>query len=517
MAGVALASVAVCLALRARWRRRPPTPEQAHPLLALLIGIALLNSALHMAFDPSPHQTTNFALIALGSGFVCLSHRWLALILLLNGACWATLAGIAPPADGWIHFSFFLLMAYVVGVTFHLVRIWNLEGLALSSLDSQRAQAALLRSEASLRSAQRLAHLGSYELDAETGTNVHWSEETYQITGLDPQSDPLTADQYRRIVHPDDRERFSRALGQARQGQEMSAFVHRILRPDGSVRYVEAFGSPVAPPGARPRWIGTLRDVTDRELSDQARTQLQEELNHAARLGTMGEMAAALAHEIHQPLAAIVNYARGCARRLEAEGEADLPAVQDALDEICMQAERSSEIVRTLWRFARKGEPEREWVNVEQVSRDVLHLVDNDVRQQEISVRVDPICAQAFVHADPIQTAQVLLNLVRNGFDAMREAGGPIRELTILAKPSDDGMMEVEVRDTGCGLTPEVLAHLFEPFTTTKPTGLGLGLSICRRIVESYGGQIGAHPNAGGGASFHFTLPGRHGEAGHVA
>jgi signal transduction histidine kinase len=234
----------------------------------------------------------------------------------------------------------------------------------------------------------------------------------------------------------------------------------------------------------------------------------QVELARAARMSTLGGMAAGLAHEINQPLSAIVSYARGCARRLRA-GDTRPEALLDVVESIAAQALRAAAVLRRIREFVRNREVARERVDLGELVREAIRFAEVEARQLEIGLRVELHSSPLAVEVDPVQIEQVILNLVRNGFEATAsrpvEAAHP-REVVVQTLRTSRGA-EVAVSDSGPGMSPEVAARLFEPFFTTKRDGLGLGLSISRSIVEAHEGRLWASANAPHGATFHVELP----------
>ncbi len=238
----------------------------------------------------------------------------------------------------------------------------------------------------------------------------------------------------------------------------------------------------------------------------QARQHLTE-VAHAARLSTLGGMAAGLAHELNQPLAAVVSYARGCARRLQA-GDVPKAALIEVMEEISAQALRAGEVLRRIREFLR-GESRREQVDLNDVVRRALRFAQSEAHRAEVRLELLLAAETLRIEVDPIQIEQVLLNLVQNGFEVMAANNGTDRVLAIETRRLAADTVEVTVRDTGAGLSTEAAARLFEPFFSTKPDGLGLGLSISRTIVEAHGGRLWATANASGpGTTFRFTLRG---------
>jgi two-component system sensor kinase FixL len=275
------------------------------------------------------------------------------------------------------------------------------------------------------------------------------------------------------------------------------------LRRDGSTFPMELSVGEMRS-GDRRFFTGFVRDLTERQEVQSRLQELQSELVHVSRLTAMGEMASALAHELNQPLAAISNYMKGSRRLLENSTEASAGRVLDALDKAAEQAVRAGQIIRRLRDFVARGETEKRVERVSKLIEESSALALVGAREQGIKVRfrIDPDAD--FVLADRVQIQQVLLNLLSNAMEAMQE--GSRRELTVTTKSVDDDMVQVEVTDTGHGIPPDVAEKLFVPFMTTKATGMGVGLSISRTIVESHGGRMGFEAPATGGACFRFTL-----------
>jgi two-component system sensor kinase FixL len=272
-------------------------------------------------------------------------------------------------------------------------------------------------------------------------------------------------------------------------------------RKDDSVFPMELTVGEVAQEGRR-RFIGYVRDLTERQANEQRLRELQSELLHVSRLSEMGQMAAALAHELNQPLTAVSNYL-SATRRLLAAG--DPAKAEVAAERASEQVQRTGQVIRRLRDFIRKGEGERRLENLAQVVEEASALALIGTRSDGVKteIRLDPALPDAFM--DKIQIQQVLLNLLRNAVEAM--APGPRRELTVTTGRAADGMVKVVVADTGPGIDQAIRERLFQPFVTSKETGMGVGLSICRSIIDAHGGELWADDNPSGGTVFHFTLP----------
>ncbi len=253
-------------------------------------------------------------------------------------------------------------------------------------------------------------------------------------------------------------------------------------------------------------FTGLVRDISARRRAEDEARRRSADLAHAARLSTIGELTSGIAHEINQPLTAMVNFAEACLRMLRS-GSADTQKLEDALGQIAAQGQRAGHIIRHLRRLARKGESERVQVALNHLVRDLLGLVSNELRASGIALQLMLDESLPAVKCDRIQVEQVMLNLVRNAMDVLE--AGPVqgRELIIRTRADTGGIIELTVEDTGEGLGADGGERIFETFFTTKADGLGIGLPISRTIIEDHGGRLWASPRPGGGAIFHVTLP----------
>jgi two-component system sensor kinase FixL len=258
-------------------------------------------------------------------------------------------------------------------------------------------------------------------------------------------------------------------------------------------------------PGTSRFFTGFVRDLTERQTTEQRLHELQGELVHISRLTALGEMSSALAHELNQPLSAIANYLNGAQRLLQNPSEGTADKVRDALGKAVEQALRCGDIIRRLREFVARGETEKHVESVAKLVEEASALALVGARQLGVRVVFDLNKRVDLVLVDKVQIQQVVLNLIRNAVEAM--TGGDRRELTVSSLPAPGGMVQISITDTGPGLAPEVAEKLFQPFVTTKVNGMGVGLSICRTIIEAHGGQIWAEPNPGGGTAFRLTVP----------
>jgi PAS domain S-box-containing protein len=294
------------------------------------------------------------------------------------------------------------------------------------------------------------------------------------------------------------RARYDRGLAGERFSVE-----HVHERDDGAHHFLTSF-NPIVTDDTVTGLAIFSADVTERKRAEEAARQHQAELTHVLRLSTMGEMASGLAHEINQPLAAIVNYAQGCGRRLRAS-PGELGVVLPVIDDIAAEAMRAGEIIRRLRHLVRKDNPRQDWIDLSEVVGEILRLVQPDIFQHGITVHVDVAAELPRVHGDRIQLEQVVLNLLRNAIDAMAEVPGR-RELSVRIALQENAV-ELNVSDTGHGMPPLVAERVFDPFFSTKPGGLGMGLSISRSIIDVHHGRLSVASNAAGGVTFRVILP----------
>jgi two-component system, LuxR family, sensor kinase FixL len=372
----------------------------------------------------------------------------------------------------------------------------------------KQADERLRRSESELRLAQELANLGNYVVNLDRAEPDYYSTQLCRILGVRITEETGSfARLLERWVHPGDREQLDEAFRSLVGADGAFDVEYRVILEDGTTRYLhhiaqvtrDAAGTPV-------KHVGTIHDVTDRRQSEDEARQLQERLTHFARLSTMGEMAAGLAHEINQPLSAIATYAQACQRFVRSPHRDDAD-VLEALEQINAQALRAGEVIRRLRNFVKNREVKREPVDCNRLLDDLRTLAETDARLHNVRLRIDAEADLPTVYADPIQLQQVVLNLVRNAIDAMVDLPETRREVLLSTRQTAEGEVEIVVADHGSGLAPEADQHLFNPFFTTKSGGTGLGLAISRSIVRAHGGRLWHTPNEESGARFHFTLP----------
>jgi PAS domain S-box-containing protein len=369
--------------------------------------------------------------------------------------------------------------------------------------DRKLAEDSLRRSEEYLSEAQRLSHTGSFGWDVASG-EIYWSQETFRIYGYDQRTQP-TIELVQQRTHPEDRALLREVIDRVSRERKDFDFEHRLLMPNGSVKYVRVVGHPTAEDeSGNFECVGAVTDITERKRSEEALEKVQAELAHVTRVATLGEMTASIAHEINQPLNAITNSAGACLRWLEAQKPDE---VRQSASRVIAESHRASEIIDRIRALAKRAPARKDWLDVNETIHEVIALAHSEVQRKGVALEIQLSDDVPLIFADRIQLQQVILNLMINAVEAMNVAGGGPRELLVSSKREDSQGVLVLVRDSGPGLDPTSLDHLFDAFYTTKPHGLGMGLAICRSIIEAHGGRLWASANHPCGAVFQFTLP----------
>jgi PAS domain S-box-containing protein len=366
----------------------------------------------------------------------------------------------------------------------------------------------LLREKAYLAEAQSLTHIGSWATNFHTKQMFHLSDEVYRLHGFEPNQGPIPLERFWATVHPEDEPVVSATVEnaiRARTDYDIREF--RIRRADnGQIRFLRTIGhhNPAEEIGY---YVGITMDITERKQAEQEREklrQLEADLAHINRVNMMGELAAALAHEIKQPIAASITSANACLRWL-AHDPPDLERARAAATRIERDGNRAADVINRLRCFYKKDTPpEREMVDVNEMVQEMTVLLRNEAIRYSITIEVELEADVPNILADRVQLQQVFMNLMLNAIEAMKDIGG---ELRIGSRLNPEGQLVISISDTGVGLPADNPERIFEAFHTTKPQGTGMGLAITRSIVESHGGRVWATANQGSGASFHFTLP----------
>jgi PAS domain S-box-containing protein len=368
------------------------------------------------------------------------------------------------------------------------------------------AEEKLRRSEACLAEGQRLSHTGSWAWNVHTG-DLFWSQEQFRIFGLDPEKVKPTYEMAFEMVHPEDRSILRRDFEKAVNEQCDFEANYRITRPDGTIRHMHSLSHPVFnESGALTEYVGTVVDTTERKRAEEEARSAQSELAHVARALTLVELAASIAHEVNQPLGAIVADGQACLRLL-ARDKPDFEEVREAVGCMISDAMRARKVIRRIRALLKKNAPEKAPLDINETLQEVIALTAGELGKNQVSLRTELEADLPPVLGDRVELQQVLLNLILNGCEAMSESGWRPRELLISSRKCETDEVMVSVRDSGVGIDPQIAEHLFDAFFTTKEGGLGLGLSISRRIIEAHGGRIWASPNEDRGATLWFTLP----------
>jgi PAS domain S-box-containing protein len=365
----------------------------------------------------------------------------------------------------------------------------------------------LRREQAYLTDAQSMAHIGSWAYNLVTRKLLHSSDENARLYGFDPSQGPIPAERFFDTQHAEDAPHVNAALERAvREGTDFYLDEYRIHHTDGSIRFLRAIGHRNAS-GEPGEYVGVTMDITDRKRAEEERErlrQLEADLAHINRVNMMGELAAALAHEIKQPIAASVTSASACLRWLRHDPP-DLERARAAAARIEQEGNRAADIINSLRSFYKTGtSAERQSVDVEGTIQEMTALLGTEAARHAVTIRAESEADMPHIRADRVQLQQVLMNLMLNAIEAMKDTGG---DLTIRSGVNAEGHLNVSISDTGVGLPAEGADLIFDPFHTTKPQGTGMGLTITRSILESYGGRVWATANQGAGATFHFTLP----------
>jgi PAS domain S-box-containing protein len=401
-----------------------------------------------------------------------------------------------------------------------------------------RTEEALRRSEAYLAEAQKLSHTGSFGLDVPSG-KIYWSQETFRIFEYEPATEP-TLDLILHRTHPEDRQKVRQVIDSFSKAKKDFDFEHRLLMPNGSVKFLRVMGRPTENGSSNFEYVGAVTDITERKRAEEELHQkeaslheAQTELAHVSRLTTIGELAASIAHEINQPLAAVVNNGSACLRWLAAQ---NLEEARQSASLVVADGHRAGEIIRRIRALAKKTPPRKDWLDLNETIDEVIAMASSEVERNRVSLQMELANDLPLILGDRIQLQQVILNLLINAFEAMAGAGEGPRELGVSSRAASEfperepsavqtGELErdtlehknpagaewthvlVAVRDSGPGLDPKSLDRLFKAFHTTKPKGLGMGLAISRSIITAHRGRLWATANTPRGAIFQFVLP----------
>jgi PAS domain S-box-containing protein len=379
-------------------------------------------------------------------------------------------------------------------------------GTGMDVTDQERLTEELRRSESHLAEAQKLTHTASWAWRVSDQGAVHLSGEWYRIYGFDPGEGAPTWGEVVERIHPEDRLKWTGEVERAIVEKADYEHKFRILLPNGIVKWIHTVGHPVlSNAGDLEGFVGSSTDITELKRAEQEREklrQLEADLAHIDRVSTLGEMAASLAHEIKQPIAAAITSANSCIEWLAHEPP-NLDRARAAAARIDKYGNRAAEIIDRIRSLYKNSPPQRELVDVNGIVHEIFTLLQGEAIRYSIAMRPELAAELPKIRVDRVQLQQVFMNLMLNAIEAMKDSGG---ELTVKSE-LQDGQLLFSVSDTGLGLPMEKMDQIFSAFFTTKPQGSGMGLAISRSIVESHGGRLWATANDGRGATFHFTLP----------
>ena len=370
--------------------------------------------------------------------------------------------------------------------------------------ERKQAEEELRRKEEFLSKAQRLSLSGSFSWNLDTN-EVTFSEEAYRIYGFQLGT-PVTLERIVDAIHPDDRSLIAEKIGGARGPGGDQDYLIRVQTPDGSVKYLRGASEEIQDANGRRRYVGAFQDVTRRHLAEAALDKARSELTHVARATALSALTASIAHEVNQPLSGIVTNAGTCLRMLDASPP-NVEGARETARRTIRDGNRASEVITRLRALFSKKSTPFEPFDLNEAAEEVIALSASELQRNRVILQQELAPDLPSVFGDRTQIQQVILNLVRNGSDAVSTVDDRPRELLIRTEREESGGLRLSVKDTGVGIEPEVEEKLFEAFYTTKDDGMGIGLSVSRSIMESHQGRLWASSNDGPGATFLFVIP----------
>jgi signal transduction histidine kinase len=371
--------------------------------------------------------------------------------------------------------------------------------------EREAAEDELRHRETLLAQGQKLSRTASWLLQLPEG-DMQWSAQLFDILGLDSASQVPSYRLFTERMHPDDRPHFTRAVARAIEEDSDFSLEIRIVIPGGPSKYVQAVGEVRRGAARGVEIIGTIMDLTERKGTEQALRDAESELARTLRLATVAELAAAIAHEINQPLAAITANGGACLRSL-AQQPPMLDNAREAAGCIVADGHRAGDVIKRIRALFNKDEPNQLLLDLNDIVRQVLHLSRGAIDQEGVVARTELWVRPLLVVGDPVQLQQVVVNLVTNALEAMMGIADRPRQLTIRSEVERGAAVVLTIEDSGRGLDPDQMSRIFDSFYTTKPDGIGVGLAISRSIIEAHGGTLWAAPAMRGGARVGFSLP----------
>jgi len=362
----------------------------------------------------------------------------------------------------------------------------------------------LRRSEAFLAQAQQLSRTGSFSWRVATD-EITWSEELYRIYELE-RGTAITFDVIRTRVHPEDLTLYEKMVEQARNGADDFEWQYRLLMPDESIKHMHAVAKATRDSAGQLEYIAAVRDVTARRLADEALDRARSELARVARVMSLGALTASIAHEVNQPLSGIITNASTCMRMLDSEPP-NVDGARETTKRTIRDGRRAADVITRLRALFTHKETATEWVDLNEATEEVIALSRAELERNGVITRIDLVDELPKVMGDRVQLQQVILNLLRNGSDAMSNVDDRPREILFKTEVEEGNSVRLSVRDAGVGFEPQALDRLFQSFYTTKADGMGIGLSVSRSLIENHHGRLWATPNDGPGVTFSFSLP----------
>jgi predicted ATPase/signal transduction histidine kinase/GAF domain-containing protein len=405
------------------------------------------------------------------------------------------------------------LLASQAAISLENARLYS--DLERENLERKRAEDELRRSEGLMAEGQRISHTGSWNWNIKTGKLI-WSAEQRRIFGLVSDAGELTFDYFAKMIHPADRSYALKTIDDAVRAQGAFDQEFRIVLPNGGVTYVQGSGRPVVrESGELDEYVGVAMDVTEQKRAEEELRRseanlrkVQGELAHVTRVTTMGELAASIAHEVNQPIAGVVLNGNACLRWLARvkENSVNLEEAREAVQRIIRDGSRAGEVIARIRTLFKKTDTAKGPLDLNEAIREVIVLARSEMDKKRVTRKLQLADDLPRVVGDRVQLQQVMLNLILNAIEAMSIVDDRSRELIVETRVHRETEVLVTIRDSGPGLDPESIEKVFTAFHTTKPGGLGMGLSISRSIIENHAGRLWAAANDGPGVAFHFTL-----------
>jgi PAS domain S-box-containing protein len=376
-------------------------------------------------------------------------------------------------------------------------------GVNIDIEDLKRAETELQRAYDSFAEAQRLSQTGSFITDL-VGDDHNWSEQAFRIFEFAPGS-KVSVQRIRDIIHPNDLQAFESVIARGMSGANVS-FAFRIVTDRGAVKHVRGVAHVVEKVSGRPMFVGALQDVTESEVAEEALNRARDELAHVARVASLSTLTASIAHEVNQPLSGIITNAGTCLRMLDLDPP-NVDGARETARRTIRDSNRASQVVARLRALFSKREFMLELLDLNEATREVIALSSSELQRNGALLRSELAGDLPPITGDRVQLQQVILNLLRNGSDAMLGVTDRPRQLLIRTESEDGNRVRVSVRDAGTGFDGQNTDNLFEAFYTTKRDGMGIGLSVSRSIIERHQGRLWAESNDGPGATFSFSIP----------